>query len=129
MIILIVFMPFSHSFHIVNISICLVSQSIGLNVAFFGDDFFTKSLCSSLNPYILYWILILFTKSFYSLLLVNLALFNKSGSGSTYYKKDQWEICIVFDLLVFLFKSLYSSLHPIFLTNSSYPSLNPYNTY
>ena len=78
MIRLILFVSFSHSFHIVSISICLVSQSVGLNVAFFGNDLFTESLCSLLNPYILYFVFILFTKSFYSLPLVNLAFFNQS---------------------------------------------------
>ena len=58
MIILIVFVSFSHSIHIVNISICLVSQSIGLNVVFSGNDFFTESV----------WILIFVTWSLYSLL-------------------------------------------------------------
>ena len=68
MIILIVFVSFSHSFRIVNISICPVGQSVGLNVVFsvtYNDlIFFTESFHSLLIPYIL----ISFTKSSYSLL-------------------------------------------------------------
>ena len=54
MIILAVFVSFSHSLHIVNIDICPLCQSIGLNVLFLVAEFFTEGLISLLNDEILH---------------------------------------------------------------------------
>jgi len=49
MVILFVFVSFSHSLHVVNIDICPLCQSIGLNPLFLVADFFTERLISLRN--------------------------------------------------------------------------------